>query len=276
MKNASLILLLALAVLVALPRSGRGAPAPNSVPDHAAGAERWKSDLHGADQDLRAGRWQEAYGKTATVLQSMQDHMQGGEGAGQLLATAVLLEAVAAEGLGKIEDAAWNWLIALNLYPGIEAVDLGVYGVAGTRLRDYIAAELVPVSAGAADAKPDDSSPAVSAWFRARRGGTVAELREKDAAITKPEKIASPPPRYPAGARHACQNGTVVIESILDKTGRVKDFHVRQSMSPLLDLAALQALQQWRFKPALVAGKPVQVFYTLTINFATRDCVPRG
>jgi len=34
-----------------------------------------------------------------------------------------------------------------------------------------------------------------------------------------------------------------------------------------LDKAAVDAVQRWRFKPAMLAGKPVKVYYVLTVNF---------
>jgi TonB family protein len=34
-----------------------------------------------------------------------------------------------------------------------------------------------------------------------------------------------------------------------------------------LDRAALEAVQNWRFKPATLQGRPVKVYYTLTVNF---------
>jgi outer membrane biosynthesis protein TonB len=29
----------------------------------------------------------------------------------------------------------------------------------------------------------------------------------------------------------------------------------------------VEAIQQWRFKPAMMSGRPVKVYYTLTVNF---------
>ena len=41
-------------------------------------------------------------------------------------------------------------------------------------------------------------------------------------------------------------------------------------------LAALDAIRTWRFEPARFKGEPVNVYYTLTVNFKTpQDCVPR-
>jgi TonB family protein len=237
-------------------------------------AQRWTSDLHAVDQVLRSYSWADGLASDGAVLQSMQDHMEGGEGAARLLAMAELLKAVAEEGLGKSEEALWDWQTAWNLSPEIGGVNLGVYGSAGTRLRERIAPELAQAAAAAPGAPPGESP-----WARAHQRQDIQiieALKERGAKITKPEKIAAPPPKYPLGARHGCLNGNVVIESILDTRGMVTHFHVLQSVSPLLDLAALQALQQWRFDPARLDGKPVKVYYTLTVNFATRNCVPRG
>jgi TonB family protein len=85
------------------------------------------------------------------------------------------------------------------------------------------------------------------------------------------------PPTYPEAERHACRAGKVVLDSIIDRTGKISAFHVQQSMNPQFDLAALEAVRLWRFTPARLDGKPVAVYYTLTVNFQIdHPCTPRG
>lgn len=43
--------------------------------------------------------------------------------------------------------------------------------------------------------------------------------------------------------------------------------HVLKPLPMGLDRAALDAVAKWRFKPATLQGKPVKVYYTLTVNF---------
>ncbi|HET7695764.1 MAG TPA: energy transducer TonB [Vicinamibacterales bacterium] len=81
-----------------------------------------------------------------------------------------------------------------------------------------------------------------------------------------PRKTVDVRPIYPEIARQAKKEGTVVIEAVLDTTGRVTQARVIQSV-PLLDQAALDAVRQWRYTPTTLGGHPVSVLMTITIRF---------
>jgi len=81
-----------------------------------------------------------------------------------------------------------------------------------------------------------------------------------------PRKIADARPIYPDIARTNRVEGTVVLEAVLDPTGRVTQLRVVRSI-PLLDQAALDAVKQWRYTPSTYGGKPVSVLMTVTIRF---------
>lgn len=81
-----------------------------------------------------------------------------------------------------------------------------------------------------------------------------------------PRKIADARPVYPEIARQAKREGTVVMEAVLDASGRVTQLRVIQSV-PLLDQAALDAVRQWRYTPTMLGGNPVSVLMTITIRF---------
>ena len=81
-----------------------------------------------------------------------------------------------------------------------------------------------------------------------------------------PLKIVDVAPVYPAIARSAHVQGVVILEAVLDASGRVQSVHVLRSIS-LLDQAAVDAVQQWRFTPALLNNEPVPVVMTVTVNF---------
>ena len=86
-------------------------------------------------------------------------------------------------------------------------------------------------------------------------------------AVTKPEKISAPPPVYTEMARKARLQGVVIIEAIIDAQGNVINAHVLKGMPMGLDKAAVEAVNKWKFRPAMLQGKPVKVYYTLTVNF---------
>ena len=81
-----------------------------------------------------------------------------------------------------------------------------------------------------------------------------------------PVKIADVAPEYPAIARSAHVQGVVILEAVLNAQGGVETVRVLRSI-PLLDQAAVVAVQKWRFSPALLNGQPVPVVMTVTVNF---------
>ncbi len=85
--------------------------------------------------------------------------------------------------------------------------------------------------------------------------------------MTKPEVIHQVQPRYSELARRAALQGAVIVEAVIDELGLVTHVRLIRGLPMQLDLAAMDAIKQWRFKPALLDGRPVKVFYTLTVNF---------
>lgn len=81
-----------------------------------------------------------------------------------------------------------------------------------------------------------------------------------------PRRIVDTRPVYPDIARSARVEGTVIMEAVLDTTGRVTQLRVIKSV-PMLDQAALDAVRQWRYTPSLYGGHPVSVLMTITVRF---------
>jgi protein TonB len=73
-------------------------------------------------------------------------------------------------------------------------------------------------------------------------------------------------PVYPPIAQSARVQGVVIIELIIDREGRVGYSRILRSI-PLLDQAALEAVNQWEFTPILLNGSPVPVIMTATVSF---------
>jgi protein TonB len=87
--------------------------------------------------------------------------------------------------------------------------------------------------------------------------------------IKEPKRVNYVVPEYPDLARRAGVGGTVILEAVLDVTGRVHGVRVLRSV-PLLDEAAIRAVRQWRYTPTELNGVPVQVLMTITVNFELR------
>jgi TonB family protein len=84
--------------------------------------------------------------------------------------------------------------------------------------------------------------------------------------IQAPTKLRDVRPVYPIDAQVAKIQGVVIVEAIIDESGRVAQACVLRSI-PLLDDPALNAVAQWEFTPTLLNGAPVPVIMTVTVNF---------
>jgi protein TonB len=73
-------------------------------------------------------------------------------------------------------------------------------------------------------------------------------------------------PQYPALARQARIQGTVVLLAVIGKDGSVQNLHVK-SGPPMLAQAAMDAVKQWRYRPYYLNGQPVEVDTQVNINF---------
>jgi TonB family protein len=60
--------------------------------------------------------------------------------------------------------------------------------------------------------------------------------------------------------------GVPVVEAVISATGEVTAARMLKPISPEFDAAVLDAVRQWRFKPATQHGKPVSVYYVLTFG----------
>ena len=74
-------------------------------------------------------------------------------------------------------------------------------------------------------------------------------------------------PTYPPEAGRARIQGTVVLVAVIGKDGSVEDVRIESGL-PILAQAAMDAVKQWRYRPYLLNGEPVEVDSRITINFA--------
>jgi len=73
-------------------------------------------------------------------------------------------------------------------------------------------------------------------------------------------------PRYPEEAKANHNQGNVVLRVTIDKDGNVADMKPVQGDAMLAD-AAMKAVSQWKYRPYILSGKPVEVETTITIQF---------
>ena len=84
--------------------------------------------------------------------------------------------------------------------------------------------------------------------------------------VQEGKAIHRPSPVYPPLARQARIQGTVVLEAIITKSGTIESLKVVEG-HPMLVSAALEAVRQWRYRPTLLNGEPVEVATTIDVSF---------
>ncbi|HEV8631203.1 MAG TPA: energy transducer TonB [Thermoanaerobaculia bacterium] len=92
-----------------------------------------------------------------------------------------------------------------------------------------------------------------------------------NASMVPPIVLFRVQPRYPDGARIARVEGIVVVQATIDRAGRVIDVQVVKGLPMGLDASAVAAVKQWRFQPATLQGRPVPVYFQLTVQFHIRS-----
>jgi protein TonB len=130
--------------------------------------------------------------------------------------------------------------------------DLGVIGVAGST-GDHMAANGVWTSLGHGI---NLAQPPPAPVFRTPR---VSRMMEGNL-------IHRVQPPYPALARIAGVQGTVILHAVISKEGKIKDLQV-VSGPVLLVQAAKDAVNQWRYRPYILNGEPIEVDTQVTVSF---------
>jgi protein TonB len=85
--------------------------------------------------------------------------------------------------------------------------------------------------------------------------------------VTKGLLIHRAEPTYPPLAKAARVQGDVVLKAIINRNGDIQDLQL-VSGHPMLVPAAIAAVRQWRYKPYLLNGQPVEVETTVTVIFS--------
>ncbi len=109
-------------------------------------------------------------------------------------------------------------------------------------------------------------SDIAGAGFYAPVGEPVEPVVRAIGDVKPPRLVRRIEPDYPAIAREARIEGTVILEATTDVYGRVTGVRVLRSVA-LLDEAALAAVRQWVYEPLMVNGRPRPVTFTVTVRF---------
>ena len=79
-------------------------------------------------------------------------------------------------------------------------------------------------------------------------------------------KVHDVQPTYPQMARIAHIQGDVILQATISKTGVIENLHGVQG-HPILIQAAMDAVKQWKYRPYILNGEPVEVETTIKVQF---------
>jgi TonB family protein len=85
--------------------------------------------------------------------------------------------------------------------------------------------------------------------------------------VSAPKLIWKVEPQYTQEARDAGIEGTVMLTVEISEEGMPDTIEIKSGLDPGLDRNAVDAVEQWLFKPGEKDGKPVRVAATIEINF---------
>src|SRR5262245_49816602 len=141
------------------------------------------------------------------------------------------------------------WLVALAV--------VAILGCGSTREAGRAMPEPAPAPPIAAPVAPP-AAPAPP-----KEEGPLPKINDYVYVEELPEAITKVQPEYPAGVT---VEGTVLVQALVGTDGRIKDTKIVKSVESL-DEAAVAAVRQWVFKPAMAAGKPVAVWVAIPVKF---------
>ena len=115
---------------------------------------------------------------------------------------------------------------------------------------------------------PSDSNRISATMSGASLPANAAE-RERLSNVSVPELRQTVDPSYPLLGQHARVQGSVVLQAVIGADGAIENLQVLSGPA-ILAAAAQQAVRQWRFKPYLQNGQPVETKTRITVNFSIR------
>jgi TonB family protein len=103
-------------------------------------------------------------------------------------------------------------------------------------------------------------------------GGTGGGVYRPGNGVTLPVVLREVKPQYTSDAMRAKVQGTVLLECVVKPDGSVGDVKVTRSLDSTfgLDLEAMKAARNWRFRPGMRQGEPVAVLVTIELTFTLR------
>lgn len=98
-------------------------------------------------------------------------------------------------------------------------------------------------------------------------GNTGGGVRQVGGGVSAPQLVYKVEAEFSEEARKAKVSGNVVVGLIVDEKGNAIRVHVVRGLGMGLDEKAVEAVRQFKFKPAMENGKPVKVEVNVEVNF---------
>ncbi len=198
--------------------------------------DTWNARMQETVQLLRAGNPTQARATIGPVLEEMTEEVNPGKQAGHAFALALTLRALTEAGGGNERGATWDWHVAQQLDPALEAWDLQEFGAAGEVLaRHRLSGDPVP--------------PALTPEELKSAGGQPPKHLSHGRALTYPEK-----------SRLRRWEGSILVRVRIDENG-IPNYPriVWNSHEIAAVLAACEFSRELVFTPATANGSAVAV-----------------
>jgi protein TonB len=95
----------------------------------------------------------------------------------------------------------------------------------------------------------------------------LTNVKKVGGSVSQPQLIFKPEVEYSEEARILKNSGDCLLELVVDEHGMPLQVHVVRGIEPGLDAKLIQAVQRYRYKPAMDNGEPVAVPITLKFRF---------
>jgi bla regulator protein blaR1 len=159
-------------------------------------------------------------------------------------------------------DSAMKLTLTRKLLLGAMAIG----ALAGPILVGLVKAPLVNAQSPQASAAPKpaavDTSQEPAHWLAPQN-----QVYHVGGGVSAPSLVFAPDPEYTEKARRAKYQGICVVALIVDEQGNPQRVQVVRHLGMGLDKKAVEAVRQYRFKPAMLRGNPVQVEVNIEVNF---------
>ncbi len=86
-----------------------------------------------------------------------------------------------------------------------------------------------------------------------------------------PVPIKTPPPKYPESLKREGVSGVVAVVIVIDEKGNIVASSIAKASNPDFEKPALEAVKNWKFKPAKKDGVPVKVRVTIPLRFNVEE-----